>query len=160
MTAAPPPYREPWPAAYGEPLPPPRSGGRKRIWLLVGMAVLIVIGVAAGGAFLLVDDRTPRETAEAFVNSYADGDCQAGWDLMSISARDKLGDPQAVAAPTSFCDRWKLDPGESFRIVDLVTMTQAGNKATVKITTSSTANGKETETLHLVNTGGEWKVDG
>jgi Domain of unknown function (DUF4878) len=121
---------------------------------------VVVLSVIGGGAFLLLNDHTPRETAEAFVNSYADGDCQAGWDLMSTSARQELGDPRTKSAPKSFCDSWKLDPGESFTIVDLVTMTQTGSKATVKVTTRSDANGTETTTVRLVKVGGEWKIDG
>jgi hypothetical protein len=145
---------------YGYPGPQPKSGSKTVIWLLAGLAVLVVLGLISGGAFLLLNDRTPRETAEAFVNSYADGDCQAGWELMSTAARRELGDPKAESAPKSFCDNWNLDPGESFRIVDLVTMTQTDNKATVKVTTRSEANGKETVTVHLVKAGGEWKIDG
>jgi Domain of unknown function (DUF4878) len=150
MTGAPPPYGKPW---------PPRQSDRKpAVWLLVGLAVFVVVGLAAGGVYLLLDDRTPRETAEAFVNSYADGDCQAAWDLMSARARERLGDANAIDAPKSFCDRWKLDPGERFTIVHLVTLTQNNNEATVKITTRSTANGEETVTLHLVKAGDEWQI--
>jgi hypothetical protein len=150
MTAAPPPYPKPW--------PPPQSERKTAVWLLVGLAVLVVVGLAGGGVYLLLDNRTPRETAEAFVNSYADGDCQAAWNLMSASARERLGDANAIDAPKSFCDRWKPDPGESFTIVHLVTLTQNDNEATVKITTRSTANGKETVTLHLIKAGGEWQI--
>jgi Domain of unknown function (DUF4878) len=124
------------------------------------MVLLIVLGLIGGAAFLLLSHPTPSETARAFVNSYADGDCQSGWDLMTTSARDKLGDPGADKAPMPFCDRWKPDPGERFTIVDLVTMTQTGAEATVKVTTRSEANGKETTTVHLVKQSGEWKIDG
>jgi hypothetical protein len=164
------PYGLPWPPPQVSPDPgqpagysaslPTQVGSRTVIWLLATLAVLVVLGVIAGAAFLLLNDRTPRETAEAFVNSYADGDCQAGWDLMSVSARQELGDPRAKSAPRSFCDSWKSDPGESFTIVDLVTMTQTGSKATVRVTTRSDANGKETNTVRLVKAGGEWKIDG
>ena len=152
MTAAPPPYGKSW--------PPPRSDRKPVVWLLVALAILVVLGLIGVGAYLLLDDRTPRETAEAFVNSYADGDCQAAWDLMSTSARERLGDANAIDAPKSFCDRWKPDPGESFTIVHLVTWTQNDSEATVKITTRSTANGTETVTVHLVKAGGGWKIDG
>jgi hypothetical protein len=128
--------------------------------LLAGLAVLLVLALIAGGAFLLFNDRTPRETAEAFVNSYARGDCQAGWELMSTAARSELGNPNADSAPKSFCDNWKLDPGERFAIVDLVTMTQTDTGATVKVTTRSDANGKETVTVRLVRSDGEWRIDG
>ena len=150
MTAAPPPYAKPW--------PPPQSDRKPARLLLVGLAAVVIVGLAGGGAYLLLDDRNPRETAEAFVNSYADGDCQAAWDLMSAPARDRLGDANAIDAPKSFCDRWQPDPGESFTIVHLVTLTQNNNEATVKITTRSTANGEETVTIHLVKTDGEWQV--
>ncbi|MEP6526527.1 MAG: DUF4878 domain-containing protein [Nocardioidaceae bacterium] len=176
MTTLPPPYGQPWPAQpqapsgqpvppYGQPSgypasPPRQAGGKAVIWLLAGLAVLVVLGVIGGGAFLLLNDRTPRETAEAFVNSYADGDCQAGWDLMSTSARQELGDPKAKSAPKSFCDSWQPYPGESFTIVDLVTMTQTGSRATVRVTTRSDTNGKETATVRLIKVGGEWKIGG
>jgi hypothetical protein len=150
MTGAPPPYRNPW--------PPPQSDRKLGVWLPVGLAVLLVLGLIGGGAYLLLDDRTPRETAEAFVNSYADGDCQAAWDLMSAAARARLGDANAIDAPESFCDRWQPDPGESFMIVHLVTLTQNDNEATVKITTRSTVNGEETVTVHLIKAGGEWQI--
>ncbi|MEV5751369.1 penicillin-binding transpeptidase domain-containing protein [Actinoallomurus sp. NPDC052308] len=126
--------------------------GNKKVWLIIAAALVVVLGVAGGGAYVLLRTKgSPAQTAEDFL---------AGWrrgDLAAMRA--------ATVTPPADFDRYyqglRTDLGTTKVGVSLGTVTKHGKQATAPFTATlalPAGDWKYQGSLRLVTSHREWKV--
>ncbi|MEV5708848.1 penicillin-binding transpeptidase domain-containing protein [Actinoallomurus sp. NPDC052274] len=126
--------------------------GNKKLWLIIAAALVVVLGVAGGGAYVLLRTKgSPAQTAEDFL---------AGWrrgDLAAMRA--------ATVTPPADFDRYyqglRTDLGATKVGVSLGAVAKHGKQATAPFTATLTlpaGDWKYQGSLRLVTSHREWKV--
>ena len=144
-----PSYAPPAPGAFGTP-PSAPSGGKKsrtRLWIILGLVALLLLGGIGGGIFFVVNQPTPGKALDKFCTAVKAGDFSTAYSQLSPALQSKA--PQSVFSLL-------------FARVDSCTYTspaQTGSKATSTLTLSSTGKNSNHPVSLLQDSSGAWKID-
>jgi hypothetical protein len=153
------------PPAGGQPVGPPTPAGTSGV--VKAIVAVVVLAIVAGGAFLLLggdDDGDAADPAQAVRDYFAaalDRDCERLMGLVSEASWSDGGTVDregALAQCASEVQEEDFIPA-GLR-VDAVEVTDRGDDtAEVRLTSTSDAQGEQTETIALVREDGRWVVD-
>src|SRR3954470_15710550 len=126
--------------------------GHKKLWLIIAVVAVVLVGAAGGGAYVLLRTKgSPEATAEGFL---------AGWRRGDMTAMRGA----TVTPPGDFDQYYQgLRTSLGAKKVDasLGTVTKHGKQATASFTATVTLPAgiwKYQGRIHLVTSHREWKV--
>jgi hypothetical protein len=135
-------YASPYPASA----PPARRSSRR--WLWIGLIILVLLGLAGGGAAVYFTRATPEKTVDAYCNALRGQDYLSAYDMLSSSL-------QKAATEAEFAAKQQAVGHTTLCTHDSANVT--GNIATDNLTVVSGGQ-SFTGIISLVSVNGAWKI--
>lgn len=131
------------------PTPAPTKPGRRKLWIILGSAGLVLLIVLATSGVLLYMNSlpTPAKALAAFCTSLQSKDAQAAYNDLSSRFQNKT--PESLFA-SFFASVTSCTPGSP---------TQAGNTATATLSTISAVHADNDHVTLVQDSNNAWKID-
>jgi zinc-ribbon domain len=137
-------------SSRGLPSAPPAQRPKKRRGYILAMVLLVLIVIAAVGAYVYLNRSTPDKTLTTYYAALTRGDYQTAYDQLSTASRSKITEP-------GFVQFWQALGG--VKAWSVTTIQEQGSTATATLTLTLGNGQTRPASIALIDENGVWKIE-